>query len=366
VRRLAIAVFVLACGRAWADDASADRAFRDAEARGSIDALEALGAERPATRWTDDAWSEAARLAERAGDFARARRDLEQAVATATDEALARRAKAELARLAAIAGASGEWAAVAAQHEQLVGRIAHGDPKPALRELEAIVDANPRYPRAALAMLAIGRGWERDGDAATARVWFERADRAATGAMRDQVGPEIARFLIRDGSLDDARRAIAEVHDRGVSDELEQSLARAEARRTLRWILWAILAAIVAAAVVTLRREAGSWRGVGRRLVRLPSEVWFYVPIALVLVGVAWTGNPIVARAVRAIAIIGTIVAWISGAMLAGVRPIAFRRAVLHAAVAAIAVLAATYLAIDRDRMIDLVVETWRSGPAAR
>jgi hypothetical protein len=45
---------------------------------------------------------------------------------------------------------------------------------------------------------------------------------------------------------------------------------------------------------------------------------------------------------------------------------LAASRVAIHAAIATIAVGAATYLAIDRDRLIDLIVETWRSGPAMR
>jgi len=127
-----------------------------------------------------------------------------------------------------------------------------------------------------------------------------------------------------------------------------------------------VLAAIAAAAAWVLRRDAGSWRAAGRRLARPPVEAWFFVPIAAVLVAVAATGNPLVARAVRAIAIAGAAIAWLSGAILEGARPLRARRAVAHAVVAAVAVAAAAYLAIDRDRMIDLVIETWRGGPAAR
>lgn len=96
----------------------------------------------------------------------------------------------------------------------------------------------------------------------------------------------------------------------------------------------------------------------------------FFAPIAVVLAIVAATGNPLVARAVRAIAIVGAAVGWISGALLDTERArhgrIGARRAAVHAALAAVAVIAATYLAIDKDRMIDLVVETWKNGPAMR
>jgi hypothetical protein len=38
-------------------------------------------------------------------------------------------------------------------------------------------------------------------------------------------------------------------------------------------------------------------------------------------------------------------------------------RAAIHAVLAIVAVGGAAYLAVDRDRMIDLVIETWHSGP---
>src|SRR5258706_164162 len=110
----------------------------------------------------------------------------------------ARRARAELARITAFAGSGGEWAALAGHHEQLVARIqSGGDPKPALRELGALVDANPRYPRAALAMLVLARGWERDGDVDAAREWMRRAERSVSAAGRALVLAEAARLAVR-------------------------------------------------------------------------------------------------------------------------------------------------------------------------
>jgi hypothetical protein len=60
----------------------------------------------------------------------------------------------------------------------------------------------------------------------------------------------------------------------------------------------------------------------------------------------------------------GVVVAWVSGSVLAG--PVSGRRALAHAVAVLITMSAATYLAIDRDRMIDLVAETWQYGPAPR
>ena len=365
-------VLVLGLARIAAADPG-EQAFHDAEVRatandpGAIDALEAVGAARPVTRWTDDAWGEAAKAAERAGDLARARRDLEQVLAISDDELLKRRARGDLARLAGSAGQGGEFAQVAATHERLVAKIqAGGDPEPALRELGALIDAHPTYPRAATAMLALALGWERDGAFTTAHAWLVRARVAAAPNEHERVFSEVARFAIRAGEFTEAESAIAALEDRRNAEELTSALSRAHTRHALRGILWIVLALVIAAALATLRRDAGSWRVAGRRLLRPPLEVGFLLPIAIVLALVAFTGNPLVARAVWAILAIGVAVAWLSGALLATGRPLRRTRLAAHVVGAALAVVSASYLAIDRDRMIDLVIETWKHGPAAR
>ena len=282
-----------------------------------------------------------------------------------TDETFARRVRNELARLSRSTGDTGEFTTVAAAHERLVARIAAGgDPKPALRELGALVDANPGYPRAATAMLALAAGWERDGGFATAHAWLVRAVAAASPGEHERVLSELARFAIRAHDFGEAEAAIAQLRDRRNAGELAEAVAAARVRHSLRGVLWGVLVLIAAAAAVALRRDAGSWRAAAKRLARPPFEVAFLAPIAIVLGVVAATGNPLVARAVGAILGVGVAIAWVSGALLAG--RVSGRRAAVHALLALIAVGAAIYLVVDRGRMFDLVVETWREGPAAR
>ncbi len=367
-----LVVAALWCLVATAASAANDpeQQLRDAQQRAAsgdptaIDALEALGSARPVTRWTDDAWRSAALFAERSRDYARARRDLEQVVATSDDEQVVRRARADIERLVGIAGGAGEWAAVAATHEQLLQRTQQkGDPTPALDELEALVRANPTYPRAAMVKLTLARGWELEGEAERAIAWLREADVAATTPtdhMRARA--DLARTLIRHGDLADARAAIATVEDPGLVRQLHARLARAELRRTIRWGVFGVLGVLAAAAVLALRRTAGSWRRVPRFLLSPPTEVWFFAPIAALLVAVSQTGNPLVGRAVLVIAIAGTIVAWISGRILDGKRELRLRGTVVHAMLAVVAVAGAVYLAVDHGLMIDLVIETWRGG----
>jgi len=351
-------------------EADAERTFREALARADIAALEQLGAARPPTRWSDDAWSEAARLALRANDFDRARKDLEQVIAgtgaIGSDEQLVRRARAELARITNFAGSAGEWNAVAAEHERLAPAIGSGgDPRPTLVKLEQLVDRNPRYPRAAMVMVLIAQGWERDGEPSRAVAWLERAKRTATSPPdRLRAHVELVHVLIRSGALDAARVEIDHLDASPLMiRKLRDELATARLRRTIRWLAWGVLALLALIAAIALRRAAGSWRAAARRVLRPPLEVLFLVPIGGVLVAIAFTGNPLIARAVLAIVSAGIATSWLSGAILDGQRrPLRLQRIALHVMLAFVAIAAASYLAVDRGHVIDFVIETWRSG----
>lgn len=372
LRGLAVAALVcVALGTARGADGP-ELLLRDAQQRAAagdptaIDALEALGAARPVTRWTDDAWRSAAQLAERSRDYARARRDLEQVIATSDDDQVVRRARADLQRITGIVGGAGQWTGVAALHEQLAQRAQQpGDPTPVLHDLEALIRANPTYPRAAMAMLTVARGWELEGDADRAIRWLREATRAATDATeRMRATADLARTQIRHGDLASARETIATVQDPALVGQLRKLLARAELRRTIRWIVIGVLAVLAAIAMLALRRAAGSWRRVPRLLVPPPTEVWFFAPFAALFVVVSQVGNPLVGRAIVVIAIAGTVVAWISGRVLDGKRELRLRGMIAHALLSVLAVAGIVYLAVDHDRMIDLLIETWRGGHA--
>ena len=314
----ALVIVALLAGLASADDGEASAAFHAAEVHAAagdgraIAEFEAIGA-GPLTRWSDDAYVEASRAAERAGDLTRAIRDLRAALQITHDDVLATRARNDLARLDKRTG-EGAFAKVAAEHDRLVAKIQEpGDPKPALRELESLVEQHPTYPREATAMLALAHGWETDGAFEKAHAWLHRAVAVAHEGEHERVWAELARFAIRAGQLDEAETAIQNLHDRELAADLRESAARAKARHELRIGLWIALAVLSIGVMWSLRRVR--WRVI----VRPTTEVVFMIPIAIVIALVAATGNPLVARAVRSILIVGVIVGWLFGAVFAGV-----------------------------------------------
>jgi hypothetical protein len=252
-------------------------------------------------------------------------------------------------------------------------------PSCANESLEQLVRGAPQYPRAADAWLVLAQGWEREGEGDRAIELLREAIAAfadpARARDRARLGMAFARTAIRRGALDDAeaelaRLAAAPGADRTAIADVEARLAVARRRAwTRRALLLAIVAAL-AAAIVLLRRDTGSWRGCAKRLARPPAEVIYLLPVGAVLAIVGQTGNPLVARALLAITIAGVAVAWLSGALLEACRtrhgrlgaPRAFGQATFAVAVVA----ATTYLAVDRDRMLDLVEETVEHGPIPR
>lgn len=383
--RAAVAVLALAwcAASARADDLAADAAFRSAQERAAagdpaaLAAYEAIGNGRPVGRWTDDAWAEAARLAERGGEFARARHALEQVIALGTDDQLVRRARATLARIASMTG-GGRWDAVAREHERLVTEIFGGnDPRAELAELAVLVEREPDYPRVNGARGALARGWEQEGEREVALRWYRAAATAGGAEPGRRAHLELVRALLRFDELDAAETEIASLTtgvpvapDGAGLRAVQEQLATARQRAWIRWGLRGVMAVLLIVAILSLRRAAGSFAAVARRLVPPPLEVMFLVPLAAVLIIVAYRGNPLVARAVRDIAVGGVLVAWLSGVLLEATRAhrggLRMARVVIHVVLSMIAVGATVYLALDRDQLLDVVTETWRGGPNIR
>lgn len=362
---LALCVLVGAAYGAPEDDyqAASKLAGVPATVPQAIAAFEKLGAERPVSAWTDNAWSEAARLAERIGELARARHAYEQVLAITSDRALRDRARGGLARLG-----GARWDEVKREHGKWLAESLSGNPQEALGQLERLVAEHPDYPDRANLQLAIAHGRELEGESARAIEVLREALATAEVQDRSRLGFAFVRLATRRGFLDDARTTLDQLAagggDRGVIAKLRARLDTAEHRAWWRRGMWLGVAGFAALAAWLLRRDTGSWRAAGKQLLRPPGEVIFLLPIAAVIGAVAFTGNPLFARAVLGILGGGVIAAWISGALFDARRGrIGAVRAIVQAVLTVAAIGCITYLAIDRDRLLDLVEETVEHGP---
>lgn len=365
--RIVVALCVLAGAAYGAPDddyqAASKLAGASATVPSAIDAFEKLGAERPVSRWTDNAWSEAGRLAERIGELSRARHAYEQVLAVTEDRSLRDRARGGLERLG-----GARWDQVKREHGKWLAESLSGNPQEALGQLERLAAEHPDYPERANIQLAIAHGRELEGESARAIEVLREAFAKAEVQDRSRLGFAFVRMATRRGFLDDARVALEQLTasgaDRGVIAKLRARLDTAEHRAWWRRGMWLGVAVFAALAAWMLRRETGSWRAAGKQVLRPPGEVIFLLPIAGVLVAIAFTGNPVFARAVLGILAGGVIATWISGALFEARRGrIGAARAIVQAVLTIAAIGCVTYLAIDRDRLLDLVEETVEHGP---
>jgi hypothetical protein len=94
----------------------------------------------------------------------------------------------------------------------------------------------------------------------------------------------------------------------------------------------------------------------------------FLAPVALVLIGVAFTAHRLIAPAVATIALGGLALTWLSGAALDRLRATGRPhrlRSIAHVVACLTGVAALGYVALIRDDLLDLLIATVRFGPEA-
>ncbi len=301
-------------------------------------------------------------------DPARALALYERLVRELPEAGLAIAAGRRIARLRAQLGAGGQSAREAAELAALIAGADRLPPGELDRRARALADAAwPGAPEAALWHAEWLRRARRFAEAearfaAIAGRW--PGSPHAIEALRGAAGNALdARDWTRAEEL--ARRLPAiEPADRVMREELLD--AAASGRRRARWYAIAWIAVAAAALGLGASFAEALRRTPAPRRVRPPLELLFLAPVAAVLVGVALTTHQTIAPAVLTVSLGGLVLAGLSGATLdllrAAGRPLR-RRAVLHATLCVAAAIALLYIALMRDDLLDLVIETVRFGP---
>ena len=161
------------------------------------------------------------------------------------------------------------------------------------------------------------------------------------------------------------RLPTADPSDAVLRDDLLQAASRG---RFLDWIYrgaWLLVGVVLATLALSLT-DAALRGGRRRPALRPPVEVVFLAPVAAVLIAVAVTAHRAIGPAVAMISIGGLVFAWLSGAALdllrARARPVR-ARAILHIAACLVGVVALGYIALMRDGLLEMLIETVRFGP---
>jgi hypothetical protein len=151
---------------------------------------------------------------------------------------------------------------------------------------------------------------------------------------------------------------IADDADRATRAELLAAAHRGRLRERLYVVAWIGLATAALGLAASL--ALGAWRARRIRL-RPPIEVVYGSPIAAVLIFASFTAHRAIGPAVTRIAVVGLLLAWLSGAALE-LRP-GRVRALLHVVACVVGVVAIAYIALTRDGLLDMLAETVRFGP---
>jgi hypothetical protein len=203
--------------------------------------------------------------------------------------------------------------------------------------LRAYDEAAARYPGTPLAARA------REGAVTCAialRDW-DRAERLARGLPADDAG------------------------DRAVRDGFLRDIDTGRWRATWYAVAWIALGLALVALLASIVHAAGAPRAALRAL-RPSIEVVYAVPVVAILFGASLFSHLAIQPAIAIISGGGLVIAWLSGSALdaARRRGSAVRaRALLHVAIAIVAAAALAYIAVAREGLLDMIIETVKFGP---
>jgi tetratricopeptide (TPR) repeat protein len=278
-------------------------------------------------------------------------------------------AERKVATLRGQVGAAGEHAPRASELARIIAEADKLPPDDIERRARALIDAE--WPGAPDAAAWLAEWLRRTGRLDEAQQAYARVVAKWPGtkhgllALRGGAGNALDR---RDWDLTESLAAQLPAHaeaDRIMRDDLLRLAARG--RRIDGWYTRAWVAALlgfvlmIASLLEAARR--GGWR---RPRVRPPIEVVFLAPVAAVMMGVALTTHQLIAPAVLMLSLSGIALAWVSGATLDTLRARGREirgRALAHVAICFVTVAALFYVALVRDNLLEMVIETVRFGP---
>jgi hypothetical protein len=312
----------------------------------------------------------AARACEdRLHDPARAAGLYERIVRELPDARLAIPAARRAEQLREQLGAHGEFAKQASALAELIATAGSASEDAIGSRADALAhDAWPGAPDAELWLAEWLRGRGRY-DAAQAR-YAELARRWPGSPQAMEAARDAAGCALDARDWDRAERLAGELPGGNPVEDAARAELLAAAKRGRARDLFATAAwlALALASLVLLASLADAVLRGGRRWPspRPPIEVMFLAPIAGVLAAVAFFTQRTIAPAVTRISLVGVALAWLSGASLDLLRArgrATRARSLVHIAACALGVLAIAYLALVRDGLLDMLVETAKNGP---
>ncbi|MGE0870399.1 MAG: tol-pal system YbgF family protein [Kofleriaceae bacterium] len=358
---------VLGCRFAHADDLIERLATDDPAAlTAAIDAVETA----PTSPDLADALYAAARACEdRLHDPARAMTLYERIVRELPDARVTTASQRRLEQLQAELGEHGEHRQHATELAQLIGAADSLPTEQIVQRADALAQA--RWPGAPKAALWVADWLRRAGRREEAQRRFAEVVTQWAGTAHAAIAIRSgAATAIERGAWDLARELAAQLptdapEDHIVRDDTFAAIERGQLIARGYAAAWIIVLA-VAFGLASSLAEAVLRGGIRWPSPRPPTEVIFLAPLAATVIAVTMATQPLIASIVITVSLAGLAVTWLSTTALDLVRQrgrATRARALAHALACLLGVLAVAYIAVIRADLIDLLIETARSGP---
>jgi hypothetical protein len=361
----AVVILLFLCRLAAADTNELLRGL-DTDSRAELDAAVTAIERAPTTPDLGDVLFVAGRACEdRLLDPARALALYERILRELPDAGVAIAAERRVEKLKSVRGHEKE----AAQFAELVARADERDRETVRRDAETLASAS--WPGAPDVALWLGDWLCRTGQFRDAQLRYAKlreqwpsseqarvAQRNAAGCALDAHEYGLARTLAE-------QLVVTDDVDAAVKTDLLAAARRGRVREALYTGSW--IGLFLAVAVMLGSLVEACFRGGRRRPpLRPPIEVLFLAPVAFIIVAGSYLSRATIATAVLRISLGGLVLAYISGMTLdvlrARGRSIRMR-STIHVLACAVAVAAIGYIAITRDGLLDMFVETVKYGP---
>jgi tetratricopeptide (TPR) repeat protein len=240
-----------------------------------------------------------------------------------------------------------------------------------VRRLRALYEKDPDFAEAPRVAYRLGIMAQEVAEYDEAKRWFESiVTRTPANDWAARAVKALGDLAMLRQEWDDAAgwyeklRAMGSQHALNAREAMDR-LAVERARAGRAKLSWIVLALFPIAMFVWLWRDTRSVRAMGRALIKPPTEALFFIPVAVLFAAAAMTEHAALGHAIEVIVGGGLIVTWLSGCVLETARragKAGRARIVAHILTVAVTVAALCYVAVTRERLIDMLAETIEHG----
>lgn len=340
--------------------------------KGALAQLQRLSEQHAGDALADDALFLAATLLEeKLGKPAEAKAAYEQLLRLFPDSRAALAAERRLRVLTLSLGPEDAGAEALVAFQDLLSRYPERGDDESLALATALLAKHANWSGSHRIQLWIAENSRRLGYLDRASFLFEeirKSDAPAAARLHASLGAADVKIL--QARFGEANQLLEELKGTELSPANRQAVEELRSRAELaasraRWLIasYVLVAGMLLLLLLAARRSAKNWSEFAKRLRSPPIEAIYMLPLAVLLVAMAYTGHEEIGPAVAIICGGGLVVSWVSANALRAPAELSRRYALFCTSAATIAALSLCYLALHRGQLLDLLNTTLASGP---